>query len=112
MQSEARNVSSGVPFVISHVIYLDDHFDGTQSEAQPLLMLHTDVGFPDRQQCWSVRGDKQPKHTGPRLNPFMRAKHVGGGPFSAPTTRHGRHAVAQAEKYVVTMDAFKHVEMF
>merc|ERR1712232_335273 len=113
MESEATNVSAGVQSVMSHIIYLDDARSGVADEkmAQPLLLLQTEIGI-SYQQCWSVQGSKKPKPRGPRENPFARAKPVGGGPFSAPTTHHGQHFVASTKKYHLTMSAFKHVELF
>jgi hypothetical protein len=109
MQSEATNVSAGIQSVISHVIYLDDARN--EELAQPLLLLQTEIGI-SYQQCWSVKGEKKTKHVGPRVNPFTRARPIGGGPFSAPTTHHGQHFVARAKKYHLTLSAFKNAELF
>merc|ERR1719183_1177103 len=53
MQSEARNLSSGIPEVTSQIVYLDDNTGGHASLAKPLLMLYTHI--TDYQtMCWSV----------------------------------------------------------
>merc|ERR1712050_121707 len=106
MGSEAKNISSGIPWVGTKMVYFDQHQH--MNDFKSLLLVHTEIDT--YQQCWSVLGTHRPKpaHT---PNPFLRAKHVG-GPYSAPLVHHGQHSVAKAEKYVLVMDYLKRVELF
>merc|ERR1740129_189853 len=95
MESEAKNISRGIPHVKSRIIFRGD---------RGRLYAHTKI--EDFEQCWSVRtSEAVPRPpAGTVINPFQAAQHVGDGYSSQDGTTSSKHALF--------LDAKKRVEDF
>mmetsp|Transcript_63054 Transcript_63054/g.119983 ORF Transcript_63054/g.119983 Transcript_63054/m.119983 type:complete len:1307 (+) Transcript_63054:122-4042(+) len=102
LRSEAFNVSRGIPYVESRVIYRGDLGQ---------LRVITTIE-PNYLKCWSVRSPVLDSARGkPQPNPFERAKLAGKG-FSVPSADPLHTDPVKADKYVLHVNPSKRADLF